>query len=216
MRRLIRAAIRLYPARWRRRYGGELAALLEDLQPGWRDVFDILKGAMAMQINSLRTVPVLCALAGAIGGGLVSMTQPEVYASSATILLGSDDFARDHHTATARRLEISLNGALGESAQARRATEVVLVGTDPNKTTVRVTCADRDPGEAQRMAQALSAAVAKSSGGSPMAAEILTPPNLPTSPVRRDHTVAIASGTVLGLLIGAAGVLLLRSRRRKV
>ena len=39
---LIRFARRLYPASWRRRYGIEFEALLEDTSLDWRDVLDVL------------------------------------------------------------------------------------------------------------------------------------------------------------------------------
>jgi hypothetical protein len=43
MRRAIQFMLRLYPARWRERYRGEFEALLEQMRPGWRDVFDVLR-----------------------------------------------------------------------------------------------------------------------------------------------------------------------------
>ena len=43
--------IRLYPARWRARYGDEFAALLEERQLGPFDVFDILLGALDAQLH---------------------------------------------------------------------------------------------------------------------------------------------------------------------
>jgi hypothetical protein len=50
MRRAIQFMLRLYPAPWRERYRGEFEALLEQMRPGWRDVFDVLRGAVKMQI----------------------------------------------------------------------------------------------------------------------------------------------------------------------
>ena len=46
MRYLIRCAAWLYPPRWRRRYGVEFDALLEDVRPGWRELLNVLKGAL--------------------------------------------------------------------------------------------------------------------------------------------------------------------------
>jgi len=51
MRRLIRLAARLYPASWRARYGAEFEALLNDMRPAWRDVFDVVRGGLEMQIR---------------------------------------------------------------------------------------------------------------------------------------------------------------------
>ena len=41
-----RAAVALYPRGWRRRYEGELRALLEDTDPGVADAVDVAAGAM--------------------------------------------------------------------------------------------------------------------------------------------------------------------------
>ena len=45
-RRLHRLLLRAYPAAWRRRYGRELLEVLADRGSGWRDVPDLLAGAL--------------------------------------------------------------------------------------------------------------------------------------------------------------------------
>jgi len=52
MRRSIQLAVNLYPHRWRERYGVEFDAVLEDINPGWREFADILRGALTMQITN--------------------------------------------------------------------------------------------------------------------------------------------------------------------
>ena len=52
MRRWIELAARCYPAAWRERYGDEFAALLEEAEPHWRDVWDVLRGALSMQVKT--------------------------------------------------------------------------------------------------------------------------------------------------------------------
>jgi hypothetical protein len=47
--------LRLYPARWRERYGEEFAALLEDHPPSIRMAADVLWGALEANMNSLKT-----------------------------------------------------------------------------------------------------------------------------------------------------------------
>lgn len=51
MRRLARAALRLYPRWWRRRYGAELQALVEDLgdRPGM--AADLARGALSVRLR---------------------------------------------------------------------------------------------------------------------------------------------------------------------
>lgn len=87
MRRLMRFAARLYPAAWRARYGEEFEALLEDIGPGWRDVWNVLGGALKMQITTWawwKLVPAL-GLAGAIVMAVAAFTMQPRYESSAVI-----------------------------------------------------------------------------------------------------------------------------------
>jgi len=83
MKRVIRFVVGLYPARWRRRYGVEFDALLGDIIPRWRDLFDVLKGALEMQIRigtlgkSVAVFGVACALLA----GAVSLTLSDMYRS---------------------------------------------------------------------------------------------------------------------------------------
>lgn len=66
MRRLIRLASRLYPQRWKQRYGDEFYALLEDLNPRWWDAWDVLKGAAALQMTKWILMGAVFAGAGAL------------------------------------------------------------------------------------------------------------------------------------------------------
>src|SRR5687768_13915943 len=52
MKRLIEWAARLYPRAWRERYGEEFRALIEDVRPGWRELWDVLRGACGMQMRT--------------------------------------------------------------------------------------------------------------------------------------------------------------------
>ena len=50
-RRLVRWAIRLYPLWWRKRYGAELDALLDDIDLRWRDIGSIVRGGVVMRLT---------------------------------------------------------------------------------------------------------------------------------------------------------------------
>jgi hypothetical protein len=63
MKRLLGVAARLYPSWWRQRYESEFDALLEDVRPGWRELRDVITGALTMQIKTVGTIPVVCAAA---------------------------------------------------------------------------------------------------------------------------------------------------------
>ena len=84
MRRLMRFAAGLYPAAWRARYGEEFEALLEDIGPGWRDVWNVLGGALKMQMTKWgfwKLVPAL-GFAGAIVMAVAAFTMQPKYESS--------------------------------------------------------------------------------------------------------------------------------------
>jgi Rieske Fe-S protein len=50
-RRLHRLVLGAYPPGWRRRYGAELLAVLAERRSGWRDVPDLLRGAVDAWLN---------------------------------------------------------------------------------------------------------------------------------------------------------------------
>jgi hypothetical protein len=80
----IQWAIRCYPSAWRKRYGAEFAALLEDVGPGWRDWWDVARGGLKMRLKwNFATVMAVCGLLGAaVAGGWVYRV-PDQYISTA-------------------------------------------------------------------------------------------------------------------------------------
>ena len=89
MRRLIRLAAWLYPAAWRTRYRAEFEALLDEVKPGARDVWDVVRGAMRMQMTvwNFGKITACCALAGLIAAGALAYLLPEEYVSTAVLRL---------------------------------------------------------------------------------------------------------------------------------
>src|SRR4029077_18495193 len=88
--RLTRLAGWLYPASWRRRYGIEFEALLEDTGRHWRDVLDVLLGALKMQLTSwtLGKIAAGFGLAGAVLFFALSfIAMPDKYTSYCTLRL---------------------------------------------------------------------------------------------------------------------------------
>ena len=51
MKRLALYLARLYPRRWRERYGRELEALLEDTQLTWRDLVDLARSSLEVRMT---------------------------------------------------------------------------------------------------------------------------------------------------------------------
>src|SRR5215469_15417728 len=101
MRRWIRLIARLYPTRWRHRYGAEFDALLEDETPTWRNAVDVAWGALEMHMNtwSFPKLAIVCATAGAILGAALAIHMPDKYVSEAVIRVSGDaqssQFLRD-------------------------------------------------------------------------------------------------------------------------
>ena len=77
MKCAIRWAASLYPRAWRERYGVEFQALLDDVGGSWREVFNVLGGAIQMRLFQTRStlaVVTLLATSGAIVAGAISFT----------------------------------------------------------------------------------------------------------------------------------------------
>ncbi len=49
--------LRAYPRRWRERYGAEMAALLAEREPGWRDLLDLARGGLDARLHRLVRPP---------------------------------------------------------------------------------------------------------------------------------------------------------------
>ena len=94
-RRLIQWAARFYPPSWRERYGEEFAATVEDMPaPGWAGVWDVWKGAMAMQVRyspKVKWTAAIFALVGLALGWGVSLRIPDVYISASTLRATNGD-----------------------------------------------------------------------------------------------------------------------------
>jgi hypothetical protein len=89
MKPLLKLLARLYPSAWHARYGAEFDALLEDRPPRLRDAFDILSGAIKMQLrtHSFLQITLACSLLGALIAAALSFTTPPQYLSQALILV---------------------------------------------------------------------------------------------------------------------------------
>jgi LPS O-antigen subunit length determinant protein (WzzB/FepE family) len=96
MRQLIHWTARLYPAAWRERYGEELDALVEDIQPQWEDLFNVLLGALRMQMTTRNSLKILAAatLAGALVAGVFAFRTPDRYVSTAVVRIAPADSDR--------------------------------------------------------------------------------------------------------------------------
>src|SRR5690349_14859352 len=139
MKPLLRAIALLYPHAWRARYGHEFEALVEDMTPGWRDVPNVLFGAIVMHLSkpSVITLAAGLTLAGSLAGVAVALARPPVFASSSRVEVRTADSAAD-----GSRVEQSMQrvkATLDRAALDRRNTIVTVVDGDHNPLVLRVT-----------------------------------------------------------------------------
>lgn len=89
MNRLARWVMRLYPARWRRRYGDEVDALLADTGADARAVTNLAAGGVRMQFStwSFPKLALVLGLAGTLAGLGASFLITPSYISHATLLM---------------------------------------------------------------------------------------------------------------------------------
>jgi hypothetical protein len=118
MKRVIRFIVWLYPAPWRRRYGAEFDALLGDISPGLRDLFDVLKGALEMQmtIGTLAKSASVFGVACALLAGGVSLTLSDMYRSLALIHVQKGDGQAATLSAYRSELTDLVGQALGQES----------------------------------------------------------------------------------------------------
>jgi hypothetical protein len=89
MRRIAKLLIRLYPTRWRERYGEEFETLIEDSSPGLRAMLDLLKEAIRMQMHvpAFPKLAVILSVTGLAVGFALSLLVAPVYISTAEMQL---------------------------------------------------------------------------------------------------------------------------------
>jgi hypothetical protein len=87
MKRTARLLIRLYPANWRQRYGEEFETLLEDNPPALSGIFDLLRGAIKMQLSvpSFPKLALALSLGGLLAGFGISFLVSSRYVSTADL-----------------------------------------------------------------------------------------------------------------------------------
>jgi hypothetical protein len=222
MKRLLRAAARLYPRAWRDRYGEEFDALVDDLRPQWRDVPNVLMGALLMHISRppLLTLAAALVIVGAIAGAAVSLTRPAVYASGSQVQVTVPD-ATASGDARAQRIRQVMNAALDIAAlDNKHITVTVRENPDRNPTMLDVVASGDSPQAARGAAEkALNAVVTanlqvqeRSNENRGVQFQVLAAPPLPTTavrPIRRLTLLGAAAG-----LVAAAALQLLGRRRR--
>jgi LPS O-antigen subunit length determinant protein (WzzB/FepE family) len=207
MQRLIRWTARLYPAPWRERYGEELDALVEDIQPQWKDLFNVLLGALRMQMtlwNSLKLVSAV-ALAGALVAGVFAFRTADRYVSTAVMRIVPGGQADSDPQRTLDRLQQRANQLLSRDKALRIRLEQAQGGGGP---ALVISCEYPDKLRSQAVVRELV-----SSFASEKILEVLDPPNLPQRPLSPNRPLIVAAGLLGGAVLGLLAVLVWRVRR---
>lgn len=231
----IRWAASLYPAAWRRRYGAEFATLLEDIDPGWRDFFDVLRGAILMNFKMPAggKIVVATAVAGLAVAAWFAIRSTDQYVSTAVMQCpaGEVDEIQDRLNSAQQRAlsRTSLTQILmrEDIYRQERQTQPLekIVGNMRNRAIsigVVDTAANRPPAftvqfeypdryKAQAVARDLTSALSEgmSENNGPQL-QVLDPPTLPSAPVAPRRSRIVIMGLIAGVL---AGILLLGVRR---
>ena len=235
MKRVLRFLIYLYPAWWRRRYGRELEALLEDSGSRWRDVWDLFRGAMEMRMQMSRwsfvRIVIVCGIAGLVLScvGALSMSIPYRYRSTAILKIepafDTDALNRVVHAAfTPQALseiirqehlygEAPIDGSID---RLRRAILIKPAGSN----LAQVSFAHENPVQAQRVSQDLigriiSANVNPSVNPNGLRIEFDAPPGPPKRQFEGKRLSLVGLGLPTGMLFGVVLALILRRRRAR-
>jgi len=101
MKRMLKFLARLYPSSWRERYAAEFEALLEEKPARARDVFDVILGALRMQLStwSFVRITLSTALFGLMAALAISFAIPAKYVSQSLILMNRGTDATGHPNA---------------------------------------------------------------------------------------------------------------------
>jgi hypothetical protein len=97
---------RLYPAAWRERYAAEFDALIDDMRPQWHDLFNVLLGALRMQMGTRNYLKIaaFAGLAGALVAGVCALTIEDRYMSTAVVRFTFAGLADGNRQGTLDRL----------------------------------------------------------------------------------------------------------------
>lgn len=235
MNRLARYAMLLYPARWRRRYGDEVEALIDDAGADARMIADLVRGALRMQFSTW-SFPRLAAVLGLLGmliGLAFSFLTPVKYVAHAELQLtgaGSGVRTTDMLSTTVssrtslgiiitdRKIDLyreeRKTSPLDDVIEQMRR-DLVVRPDGPNAFAIQF--AYRDKAKARAAVQAMAERAANqlrnsaAASGNPNAIEVIDPATLPVAPLRPDLLPMSAGGLAIGLLLAALWQL--KSRR---
>ena len=239
MKRVLRFLIYLYPAWWRRRYGRELEALLEDSGSRWRDVWDLFRGAMEMQMSkwTFGAIVLACGIAGLALAGAAAFAMPYQYRSTAILKMETPQGAPADPDDVVRVAEMAFTqGALRNVITDYHLYDRELTGAPTDKTIdvmrrairvepaahdlVKVSFGYKDPTKAQQVSKDLVSRIISANldpriNQNELRIQLTTPPD-PPKKVGEGKRLSLAHlGFPAGMLFGVVLALILRRRRAR-
>lgn len=193
MKRLFCFLVRLYPARWRERYADEFKALLEDSELRLVDLFDVLRGAIDMQVKN-RTfgkIVVAFAVAGVLVGLAVAATRPQRYVSKAVL---------EQRTDSPEDVLIALRKALNQDFD-KLSPEIEVIRPGSGKL-FEVSFRSSDANQAHSTNEAVVRKLIEVGNFG-----LVIPPSTPQEPIPPLYGMAIGLGIAGGLLLGTTAAL---------
>ena len=242
MKRTMRFLARLYPSSWRKRYGAELDALLEDATPSVYDAFDIFWGALKMQMTrwSFGRIALACSVAGILVATAVSFALPVHYLSQAVLrltpangsalrvvnnldrsILSRESLAvviQEHNLYLRERARMPLNDVIDNMKRNISVHPIPPASPwDRDTLTFVIEFDYSDPHVAQQVNTELASAFIEGNLNQQLNShstlELRDPSSLPLRPAAPNRTRFAALGLFAGLLAGLTLATMIRSRR---
>ncbi len=224
MRRLLNLVVRLYPRAWRERYGDEMEALLEQLEPSLATGWDLVLGALKMRLRrqSVQITLAFGLLGTVLAGGLLWWVPPR-YISEATLIQqgGADQAALTNLLASvmpkvlSRRAlsktiqELDLYGEQRKVEPMEDVVETMRHAISVSQMTGGAGLIVRFVYPQQQRAQAVVDDLVRRlleenlQTGRAQTLELLDPPTYPHNPIFPNWRAMFATGLAAGLVVGA-------------
>lgn len=242
MRALIRFFAKLYPPRWRRRYGAEFDTLLDDTSADAKTALNVFIGAISMQIRTWNVGKILAAagLAGIIVAMGIALNVRKVYVSTSVVKITSsspqetsghmhslarDVLSRASLTQTIAALDLypreRSKMPLEDVIDRMQRNIQVLPISSAGSTTIPAFAVQfnyADPLLAQKATNDLTSKFIEGNLRQPsgsMTLEVLDPASRPENPVFPNKPVIAFAGLLGGLALGGIFAVVLRLTRPK-
>jgi outer membrane lipoprotein SlyB len=206
----LQSLILLYPRAWRDRYESEFRALLDDVSPTWRTLFDVFGGALKMQMKIWSPWKLVAAFAivGVLGSAAFTLTIPERYVSTAVINASEEGLIASIQKVESRSslVQLIVQENLYPSERAHIPIEDVIEQMKQKDINIRliggqafaVSFSSADAGQAQRTTQWLASRLVDGSSGT-----VVDPAKLPVVPVSPRLSKNLVMGLIAGIVLGS-------------